>query len=286
MSDRSTTRGRNWRRLAAIAGLALLVVAVLVGRGLWLYTEYLYRTSYESGYGYDLAINTNESLENVTLYLPVPVADGRPDLGAAIVREGSAVEGNFSYRVVETRYGPMLRVTADQVNVTPQYYEFVGRDGRVERVEIPESEYDPSNPNMTRDANAGTLVSVTVPADASVATADPWGVEPLFSPRTNRRPVACDFPVGDWLQCYAYDTRVYASYGTNATTSVNVQTTVEGQNAWWVFGWNYDYYRDTVAVELRGAQDGWTNATGTVEVDTERRNPPAGAGDRRRSVDR
>lgn len=155
---------------------AAVVVALAVG-GLWLYSQHLYRTSYESGYSYDVVLNTNETLENATLYVPIPVEEGKPNLSAAMVEEGNAAGENFSYRVVETEYGPRLEVTADRVTVTPRYYEFVERNGTVERVEIPESEYDPSDPDMTRDANAGTLVTVTVPANESVATDDPWGVE-------------------------------------------------------------------------------------------------------------
>jgi hypothetical protein len=162
------------------------------------------------------------------------------------------------------------------VTVTPRYYEFVEENGTGRRVEIPASEYDPSNPDMMRDANAGTLVSVSVPANATVSTDDPWGVEPMLSPRANRRPVACEFPTADWLQCSAYDTKLYASYETNESTRVDLVTHVEGQNAWWVFGWNYDSYRDIVTTELYGPQDGWVDVTGTVEVDTERRRPPAG----------
>ncbi|MFB6101159.1 MAG: hypothetical protein ABEJ73_01165 [Haloplanus sp.] len=273
MSDRSPP-SEGWRRVALLVGLAAVVVLALLAGGFWLYTDHLYRTSYESGYTYEVAINTNETLENVTLYLPLP-ADGDVDLGATMVAEGNAAEDAFSYRIVETDSGPMLAVTAERVPVTPRYYEFVESDGQGRRVEIPASEYDPSNPNMMKDANTGTLLTVSVSTDESVATADPWGTEPTFAPRLNRRPTTCDFPTADWLQCYAYDTRVYADYGANATARVDIITTVEGQNAWWVFGWNYDAYRDRIAVTLHGPQDGWTHATGTVEVDVDQRAPPA-----------
>lgn len=272
----SNGTGRDWRRIALLVGLAAVVVLALLAGGLWLYSEHLYRTSYESGYTYDIAINTNETLEDVTLYLPLPAGTGSPDLGAAMVDAGTASDDPFSYRVVQTQYGPMLEVTADRVPVTPRYYEFVERDGRGERVEISASEYDPSNPNMTKDANAGTLLTVTVTSEESVSTADPWGQEPLFTPRLNRRPTACSSPVGDWLQCFAYETRLYASYETNATTRVDVIASVEGSNSWWVFGWQSEYYHDRITVERHGPQDGWTNATGTVELTAEQRTAPAG----------
>jgi hypothetical protein len=271
-------RGTNWRRVALAVALAVVVALALLAGGLWLYGNHLYRTSYESSYTYDVAVNTNETLEDVTLYLPLPAgADpDAPDLGAAMVEEGNAVAGDFDYRVVDTERGPVLELSAERVVVEPRYYEYVERDGVGERVEINESEYDPSNPNMTRDANAGTFATVTVPSDRGVATDDPWAGEPLLSPRTDRRPAACSFPAADWLRCYEYDSAVYAEYGTSDTARVDVITAVEGSNAWWVFGWNYDSYRDRVDATLHGPQDGWVEVTGTVEVDTDRRDPPRG----------
>ncbi len=95
-----------------------------------------------------------------------------------------------------------------------------------------------------------------------------------FTPRSDRRPGTCDFPAADWLVCYEYDSKVYASYETDDSARVDVITRVEGQNAWWVFGWNYDSYRDSVSTGFRGPQDGWSNVTGTVGLDVERRRPP------------
>lgn len=276
MSDTAETSGRDWRRIALVVSLAVVIVLAVLAGGLWLYSQQLYRTSYESSYTYEFTLDANESLENVTLYVPVPAGAGEPDLGAVLVEEGNAAGPDFSYRVVDTERGPMLRVTADRVAVTPRYYEFVEKDGRGERVEISASEYDPSNPNMRKVASEGTRVTVTVPVEASVETAAPWGVEPLFHPRSDRRPTGCDFPAPDWLRCYDYDSTVYASYEANDTARVNVVTSVEGQNAWWVFGWSSDSYRDSVSAELHGPQDGWSNVTGTLVVDTERRRPPAG----------
>lgn len=276
MSDTADSSDRDWRRLLLVVGVAVFVVLAVLAGSLWLYSEHLYRSSYESGYDYELALTTNESLENVTLYLPVPAGVEDPDLAGRLVEEGNTAGGNFSYAIVDTRYGPMLRVTAERVAVTPRYYEFVEEGGRGERVEIPASEYDPSNPNMTRDANEETFLTVSAPTDESVETDAPWGAEPLLTPRYDRRPAACDFPAPDWLRCYEYDSRVYASYEANDTAQVNVLTRVEGRNAWWVFGWSADSYRDGVSTELRGPRDGWSNVTGTLAVDTERRRPPTG----------
>ncbi|WP_363467717.1 hypothetical protein [Halogeometricum borinquense] len=121
-----------------------------------------------------MALNTNETLEDATFYLPLPVEADKPDLSAAMVETGTTVGDNISYRVVETEYGRMLELSADRVTVTPHYYEFVEKNGVDRRVEISASEYDPSDPNMTRDANAGTRLRVSVPVEEPVSTADPW----------------------------------------------------------------------------------------------------------------
>lgn len=277
MADRnggeSWLRANSRRIVVGVVLVVLVLVAVVIG-GLWLYSDHLYRTSYESEYTYEVTLSTNGTLSNATIYLPVPATTDAADLGAAAVERGTDQSGPLSYEVVETERGPMLAVSAPEYAVTPEYFRFVERDGRGERVEIDESEYDPDDPSMMVNDSRSVRFEVTVPVDRSVDSATPWTGEPLLRPRSDRRPTDCDVPVADWLQCYAYDTAVYASYETGDDTEVYASATLYGTNAWWVFGWSYDQYRDDVTVTLDGPQDGWTETTGQLETDVDQREPP------------
>jgi hypothetical protein len=264
----------GWRRVALGVVVAVIVLVAAVAGALWLYSGHLYRTSYESEYSYEVTVSTNGTLSNATLYLPVPARTDAADLAGAAVESGANRSGPLDFEVVETERGPMLALSAAELSVTPTYYEFVERDGRGERVEIPEGEYDPGDPSMVVDDTRSARIEVTVPVDRSIDTATPWDGEPLLGPQVDRRPADCDFPGPEWIECYAYDTAVYASYDTGADTQVSASTTLYGTNSWWVFGWSYDEYRDHVTVTLDGSQDGWTEVTGTLETDVDQREPP------------
>ncbi|SEO89064.1 hypothetical protein SAMN05216388_102217 [Halorientalis persicus] len=271
--------GESWladdrRRVALGVVLAVVVLLAVVIGAVWLYSGHLYRTSYESEYTYEVTLATNGTLTNATIYLPVPEATDTADLGAAAVERGTNQSGPLAYEAVETERGPMLAVSAAEWTVTPEYYQFVERNGRGERVEIPESEYDPDDPSMVVNDTRSVSVAVTVPVDRSVDTGTPWAGEPLLRPRIDRRPSDCGSPGPEWRECYAFDAAVYASYDTTSDTEVYASTTLYGTNAWWVFGWSYDEYRDDVTVTLEGPKDGWTDATGTLETDTDQREPP------------
>ena len=264
----------NWRRVA-LGGVAAVVVLLTVLLGaVWLYSGHLYRTSYESEYTYEVTVSTNGTLTNATIYLPMPEATDTADLGAVAVEAGTDRSGPLAYEVVATERGPMLAASATEFPVTPEYYRFVERDGRGERVAISEDEYDSDDPSMMVDDTRSVRIDVTVPVERSVDTATPWDGEPLLHPRIDRRPTGCDFPGPEWRQCYEYDTAVYASYDTGTETDVYASTTLYGTNSWWVFGWSSDEYRDDVTVTRDGPQSGRIDATGTLETDVDQREPP------------
>jgi len=264
----------NWRRVALGGVLAVVILLAIVIGAVWLYSDHLYRTSYESEYTYEVTLSTNGTLTNATVYLPVPEATDAADLGAAAVETGADRSGPLTYEVIDTARGPMLALSAAEVRVTPEYYEFVERDGRGERVEISEDEYEPGNPSMVVNDTRSVTVEVTVPVDRSIDTATPWDGEPLLGPQVDRRPAACDTPGPDRIECYEYDSAVYASYDAANDTEVYASATLSGTNSWWVFGWSYDEYRDDVTVTIDGPQDGWTGATGTLQTDVDQRDPP------------
>ncbi|MFB6083849.1 MAG: hypothetical protein ABEJ94_06360 [Halorientalis sp.] len=245
----------NWRRVALSVVLAVVVLLAVVIGAVWLYGGHLYRTSYESEYTYEVTLSTDGTLTNATIYLPVPESTEAADLGPAAVETGTNQSGPLAYAVVETERGPMLAVSAAEWAVTP-------------------SEHDPDDPAMMVNDTRSVRLEVTVPVDRSIDTATPWTGEPLLRPRIDCRPTDCDTPGPEWIECYEYDSAVYASYDAANDTEVYASTTLSGTNSWWVFGWSYDEYRDDVTVTLTGPQDGWTGATGTLATDVEQRDPP------------
>lgn len=274
----------NWKR-GIVVGIVVLLVLIGAGvAGLSLYADHLYRDSYGSTYTYDVSFAANQSLDDVTLYAPVPVANDDVAVVGANVSTSSWDETTpadappVDARIVQTEYGPMLALTTDSFPVQTKYYQFVEQEGMGERVEITEDEYEPGNPDMVAYTERSIRIDVMVAADHSIDTRNPTGVEPLLSPAFSRRAVPCDDAYFDTEECFSTTTRAFVSYDAPAETRTSVWITLEGSNEWWIFGWNGNQYRHHYDAEFFGPQDDWHDIEGVLETGrgNYRGDPPAG----------
>ncbi|MFB6130769.1 MAG: hypothetical protein ABEJ28_08120 [Salinigranum sp.] len=265
----------NLRRALAVAAVVLLVVVAAVVGGLYLYAEYLYRDSYGSDYAYRVHVAPSATVTNVTLLVPLPVRDGEPVVDAATVSHPFTPDG-WAYDVVETEYGPMLRIRADEIPTDPTYHYSVVRNNRlVGWKTIPASEYDPNNASHVRATHEEVDVSATVESDRTLDTRAPIESEALLRPQANRTSAACRFSPDEEGACYAYSGWTFLSYDAATETGVYVSVELRGANSWWVFGWNGNEYVDDQSVEVVGPQDGWVATEGRLETGRGNyRNPP------------
>jgi len=274
----------NWRRVG-VGVAAVLLVSALALSGLWVVGQQRADETYSSQYEYRVTLDANETLENATVYVPVPTnASGRSDPHALARRFVSDVTysravppvrgydpnesapADFSYRLVETDHGPMLAVHADRVPVTRVYYRTVENETMGYYQRIPASEYDPTNESMGVRDDGSFEFTVTATSNDPIDTADPFANEPLLSARYNRSDTDCPRGASDVHQCYSYDGRVYADYATNGTTHVYVGVELTGRNEWFSGGWTGNEYREWARVELAGPQDGWRHTIGELDV--------------------
>lgn len=276
---RPPERETNWRALGAGTLAILLVFGLAIG-GLYLLGQQRIAASTESTYEYEVAIATDDSIENATFYLPIPTTDGRSDLGEHFVesvrydRDTPALEGydpdhepvEFTYELVETEHGPMLAISTERIEVTRVYYRTVenGTMGWHERID-PEA-YDPDDPDLGVQDDGRFRFSVTVAANDTVETADPFGSEPLLEPKSDLRESDCLRGPSETQRCFEYESLVYASYESDEETTVSVATSLSGRNEWFAGGWSGNEYRERTAVEVTGPQTGWTVTTGDLEV--------------------
>jgi hypothetical protein len=268
-----------WRAVGAGALAVLVVFALLLG-GLSLLGQQRLERSTQSTYEYRVTVSTDRSLENATVYVPVPRTNGESELGDRFVedvrysREVPAMEGydpdpapvNFTYELVETEHGRMLAISADRIEVSRVYYREVENETMGWRERIAPDEYDPSDPTMGVMDDGHFSFDVTLGANESIETADPFGTEPLLDPRYNRTDVECRFGVSERHRCYEYDGRVYASYDAGANATVYVSTELSGRNEWFSGGWTGNEYRQWSYTELRGPGTGWYRLEGELEV--------------------
>jgi hypothetical protein len=249
--------------------VAVLVVFALVVGGLSLLGQQRIEQTTQSTYEYQVTISADRTLENATFYVPVPQTNGESTLGERFVqdvqysRDVPAIEGynpapapvNFTYELVETEHGRMLAISADRIEVSRVYYREVENETMGWRERIALEEYDPTDPTMGVRHDGSFTFSVTLVANESIETADPFGTEPLLDPQYNRTEVECTFGISETHRCFDYESRVYASYETDANTTVYVSAELSGRNEWFSGGWTGNSPRPSVS-PLRW-ESGW-----------------------------
>lgn len=275
---RAPGRGGHWRTVG-LGLLATAVVFALLLGGLWMVGQERVAASYESTYEYEVSLDADGTLEAPTFYVPAPtgsedvhlsdvfVNDVRHDRYTPVAAPSDEPEPvNFSYERVETQHGPMIAISADRIEVSQYYFRTVENEtmGRTEPIDP--SEYDPDDPSMGVADDGSFTFTVTMAAEESIETADPFGTEPLLGPQDDRTEADCLTQYTETQRCYDYESRVFANYGAAEGTSVAVAATVSGRNEWFSGGWSGNEYRDRVAVELLGPQSGWHVASGEIVI--------------------
>lgn len=253
---------RRTLRVALVVVIAIVAVALFaVGAALYGFTR-PDPASVEHVREYEAWIQTDGPLTNVTLYLPVPVADGESTVGETLVAGQPGVvdrPGNWSYAMVDTEYGPMLRVTTPRLEPRTT----VRPRPRPTADEPAATTATPGTATPPRDGRTVVepyRIETSVSSDDPVDTRDPVGNEPTLAPRSNDRETPCSTPVPEGTVCRAFDTRLFLSYDAPADATVQVVVRHEGRNEWFAGGWTGNSFDQRVTVERRGPGPGWVVA--------------------------
>lgn len=220
--------------LAVAVGLVLLVGgAVYVVQGP--------AAPESSTYGYSLMLDTNATLRNVTLYLPLPVVNGTSPFETPGADATVSVPDGWNYAVVETSHGQMLSVTANEIAPEPQ------PDGRL---------------------YATYHLGIDVPATDPIDTRDPAGREPVFGAMAEVGEAPCPNQARPDRRetCYAFDHPIYASYDAPEYADVGVIVVAGGVNDRDGSGTRINHYNQRVMLLLEGPQDGWVTANGLLHA--------------------
>lgn len=277
--------GATMERRVAVTVVAAVALVLLVAAAGWMvHTDRLAMESHTSTYSYDVTVETDATLANVTVLAPLPDGDeDSPVLEALRSGNGNvSVPAGWNASVTETRYGPMLRLTADTVeprfrnaSPTPLADRAVADDGGDEQDEpagvTAEGDEDVEPDPATGAPTSHDLhVSVEVPGD--IDTRNATETEPLLAPTLNATPVECDWPhPDDWddrLRCLEFDTRFRLQYDAdvaagNGSPRVGLSVEHGGSNAWWVYGWSGNEYRQRARLDAVG-RTGWLRADGLL----------------------
>jgi len=238
-------------------GIGMLAVIVLLACAWTYHTHNMYEDSYRSEYCYDAMVIMDSTLHNVTLYVPLPVAEDGSEIGCEIIAKNASIPAGWDCEIVETEHGKMLKIHAEEM--IP--------DLHAPPVPLPEEECGPDALSCPAQTHASEQVSVRVHADREINTKNPAGNEPILSPKYNLSRSVYRMPHPEDRTppaCYEYESRIYANYTASPDAEVSIHVELTGENTWWVYGWSGNEYRDWVGVTLTGAQDGWCAASGVL----------------------
>ncbi|MDZ7688540.1 MAG: hypothetical protein U5J64_07440 [Halobacteriales archaeon] len=265
------------KKLLALTAVGVVLVVAVVAGGLWFWASSLYEDSYTSSYEYRLDAETNGTLSNVTLYLPVPVEDGESEIGDLFVErevyEDTDAEETepWNYSLVPTERGLLLEVNAERIvgrdSIILREFDDEGRLTRMREIEADEIPENTTNTDIVRRPTGYTRIA-GVESDESIDTRSPLDNEPMLSPKENVSEVDCgvvwrEYYYSTGERCYAYTSYVYADYDASSETQVSFSIELEGSNSWWIGGWSSNWYTDSVRFTHDGERNGWTATRGT-----------------------
>ena len=109
------------RNITILGGFAFFILLLFLLCSIHLENRYeeMYNDSLMSNYEYDITIESNRTLKNVILYLPVPVFENESKIGLEMV-EGNYYNKPFEWNLSleDTEYGLMFKIEAAEIRPT------------------------------------------------------------------------------------------------------------------------------------------------------------------------
>jgi len=99
------------RKIIIFGGFVLFILLLLVLGSMYLENrnEEMYNDSVMSNYEYNINIESNRTLQNVTLYLPIPVFENKSEVGLEMVNgDYYNKPSNWNLSLEDTEYGLMF----------------------------------------------------------------------------------------------------------------------------------------------------------------------------------
>ena len=217
-------------QLAVIASLIFSAIFFLVIAGC--ITESSPRLCI-TDFDYYIKIHTNEPITNVTFYLPLPVKNGVPMIGAMQLEKGPFEKDNFTIDFVQSPPGLDLSGTYPVRNNHPWFLKIstdkMDPDPSVRAESFGSAEY------FVEISNSTHAFSQTIFAN----TLYPVGNESVLLPKREfTQPTRVIIPSRspEWVEYSPFQTSqqllIYANYSASPETRLEISSAVFGNNMW------------------------------------------------------
>ena len=220
-----------------LAVLAVSSVIFLAAVSITLYMEIAYRATLSSTYEYRVSITSDATLEDVTLYIPIPARG--PEASAVLEKIGA---GNllgqpqgWNISLIGTEKFTMLEVTAREIAPSP-----IGKP---------------------------YLLSVNARAKGPIDTRNAGTGDLVLAPIAEMTPAVCgnmDSQASPEMRCELYQGSAYADFTAPGNVRLTIFCFLTGRNAWDVFGPSSNEYQDGLQVSFSGGTRGWHTGDGIL----------------------
>ncbi|HWQ44116.1 MAG TPA: hypothetical protein VN373_00460, partial [Methanosarcina barkeri] len=252
---------------------------------LYYHTEQLYHQNFKSIYEYDITLDTNSELKNVTFYLPLPIYENESASGNELVSRYLQEKDGWNLSLVDTENGKMLALRADifvpemhspPVAISDTSEEIngtrpVGNPEPDDEIQGEELQETGSQVNSSENMQFATPLEFRgeLASDSEINTKFPLGNEPVLNPAYNPNLSTYDLPYSENKEpptVYNYDSLIYADYETSPDAHVSMTVHFSGRNEWWIYGWNWNQYYESIYADFNGPQQGWVPVKGKITM--------------------
>jgi hypothetical protein len=232
----------------------ILLVAILFAWVGWQFDQ-ASRQSERHTYFYTIDLSYTTTIDNVTLFLPVPELNTTPFFMTSLLdKTAYGVSPDWNLSIVYENGTPMLAIRADRM--VPEYhgYPIAIEPGTsvLPTTLVPGREYSSDTPVLMP-----VTVAVMETSASEIDTLHPVGHEPLFFP-------GGAFMPGHNFPTYNHPVPVYIHYTSEEPVAISLRVSVQGSNGIWRGGWVSTTYSDTVALEIADGEKGWIGGEGNL----------------------
>jgi hypothetical protein len=235
--------------------LAVILLAVILVAGVTWQFDQASRQSERHTYFYSIELSYNTTIENVTLFLPVPELNTTPLFMTSLLdKTAYGVSPDWNLSVVWENGTPMLAIRAARMVPEYQGYPIAIEPGVsvLPTTRVPGHEYSGDTPVLMP-----VTVAVMETSMSKIDTRHPIGHEPLFFP-------VGVFAPGSNFPTYDHSVPVYIRYTSEHPVVISLRVSLYGSNGIWRGGWVSNTYSDTFFLEIADGEQGWIEGEGKL----------------------
>lgn len=269
------------RRLLIGVAIGLVVLLPVIALGFLLFPPAFMYDHY-STYSYETSVSTNATVENATFYLPFPTEEtGSGTVEDIWIYGEEGTELDWGANVVETDYGPMLQLRADELEGTTSYvlYTYAENGSLVDREEIGPDEIPEDMTNRELVADPTTYqIAWRVTVDRDIETRYPVGNASFLTPANDVTRTDCQDPWSETDTCYTFTSVAGATYKAEGPATLTIgEIRFDGTNEWgfWLSNSFNTFEAATSPAAYTDDRQGWTVIDGQIQAGMGRYDGPS-----------